>query len=114
MRIRSPPGGTVNVLREHLDVFDRCGGKDAVAEIEDMSGSASHAFQNVLGLIEHTPRWAEQQRRIEVPLNGTVEADVFPRFVNRHTPVHTDDIAAPFTQLLEHRRGAGPEMDDWH
>jgi hypothetical protein len=54
-----PPRSSMNELREHLDVFDRCGGKDAVAQIEDMSGSAGHTFQNVLGLIEHTPRWAE-------------------------------------------------------
>jgi hypothetical protein len=54
----------MNILREHLDIFDGCRREDAVSEIEDVAGPAADAFQNVLGLIEHPPRRPEQQRRI--------------------------------------------------
>src|SRR5262245_201353 len=77
--IRSFPRCPMNVLRKHLNVFDRCRRQDAVAEIEDMARATSDALQDVFGLIEHPPGGTEQQRGIQVSLNGAIEADVLPR-----------------------------------
>src|SRR4030095_12561825 len=63
----SSPRGAMHILREHLYVFDGCRRKDAVAQIEDMPGTAGNALQNVLGLIEHTPRRAAPQRGVHGP-----------------------------------------------
>ena len=45
LRMRKPEA--VNMLRECLDVIDRCRGKNAVAEVEDVPGPAGRAFEHV-------------------------------------------------------------------
>src|SRR5258705_6652052 len=101
----------MNILREHLDIFDRRGRQDAVPEIEDVPRPASDALQNVFGLVEHPPWRPEQQRRIEVALDRPVESDLLPRLVNRYSPVGADHVASSLPELVEHRRGSSPEMN---
>src|SRR5215212_6950569 len=108
---RSSARRTMNVLREHLNVLDRCRRQNAMSEIENMPWPAADAFQNAFRLVQHAPRWAEQERRIEIPLNRAVEADVLPCLIDRHAPVHADDIAAGFAQFTEHHRRSGSEMN---
>ena len=101
----------VDVLREHLHVLDRRGRQDAVPEIEDVTRPAADAREDVVGLLEHPRRRAEQQRRIEIALDAAVGADARPRLVDRDAPVGADDVAARLAQLFEDRRRAGAEVN---
>ena len=83
-------------------------------QVEDVPGPPADAIEDVLGLVEHPARRSQQQRRIEVALHGAIEADVLPRLVNRHAPVHADDVAARLAQLREHRRRPGAEVNRRH
>ena len=65
----------MNVLRQHLHVFDRRGRQDPVTEIEDVSGTAANAREDFIRLVEHPLRRTEQQRRIQVSLNASVVTD---------------------------------------
>ena len=56
----------------------------------------------------------EQQRRIQIALNGAIEADALPCLVERRPPVGADDVAAGFAQLGENRPGADAEMNERH
>src|SRR5512139_1513665 len=86
--------GAMDKLREQLHMFHRRGGKDPMPEVEDVSRPAADARQHVFGLLEHALGGAEQQRRIQVALDGTVEADLLPGLVDRNPPVGADDVAA--------------------
>ena len=54
---------------------------------------------------------AEQQRRIEVALDGAVVADDGPRLVERLPPVDADDVAAGFAH--DRRRIAAVPTPKW-
>src|SRR2546428_829678 len=93
----------MHVTRERLHVLDRCRGKDTVAEVEDVAGPAAGAGEDFVGRGEHAVERAEQQRRVEVALNGAVDADAVPRFVERRAPVRPDDVSAGRAPLAKTR-----------
>src|SRR4051812_13846786 len=98
-------------LREHLDVLDWRRWQNAMAEVKNVSRAAADAVEDVFGAVEHPARRPEQQRRIQIALHGAIEADVFPRLVDRHAPIDADHIATRLAQFLEHRGGAGTEVN---
>ena len=63
-----------------------------MAEIEDVAGPAAGARQHIVGRRERPIERAEQQRRIEIALDGAVEADALPGLVERRPPVGADDV----------------------
>src|SRR5689334_16018774 len=101
----------MDVTRERLYVFDRRRRQDAVAEIEDMPGTAGGAREDVVRRGKHAVERAEQERRIEVALDAAVRANPLPRLVERRAPVGADDVAAGVAQIAENRPGADAEMN---
>ena len=77
-----------------IDVIDRRFRQDAVAEIENMSGTAAGAAQDFRHAAFDFFRRSEQRDRIEVALHGDVVADRGPAVVEIDAPVQADDIAA--------------------
>ena len=59
--------------------------------------------EHVVGGGQHPVARREQQRRIEVALDGAVVADALPRLVERHAPVDADDVAAGLAHLAQDR-----------
>src|SRR5262245_37741613 len=87
IRSRTSARGTVNVLREALYVFDGRGGQEPVSQVEDVARPPVDPFEDVLRLREHALQRPEEQRRIEISLDGAIEADAFPRDVDGYSPV---------------------------
>jgi hypothetical protein len=83
-------------------------------EVEDVTGMAGDATQDVVGLVEHSRDGAEQQGWIEIALQGAIEADAVPRHIQRDTPVDADHITAGVAKLLENGRGTRSEMNRRH
>src|SRR5476649_1619227 len=97
--ITSAPGtsarlsrSAMHVLREHLHVLHRRRRQDPVPEIEDVSRTTGRAREHVFRLVEHPPRRAQEQGRIQVALHGAIETDLFPRLVNRNAPVDANHV----------------------
>src|SRR6185503_409584 len=76
----------VDVLRQHLHVLHRRGRQQSVSEIEDVAGPPADALDDFVHLPEHPRQRPEQQRGIEVALDGAVVADARPRLVDRNPP----------------------------
>ena len=74
-------------------------------------GRPAAALQDVLGGAQHAMARAEQERRIEVALDGVVGAELVPGDVDRQAPVDADDVAAGRGEVGQDRRRAGAEMN---
>ena len=101
----------MHVLREGLYVIDRRRRKNAVAEIEDVSGAPARALEHVVGGREHAVEGRKQQGGIEIALDSAIVSDALPRFVERDAPVGADDIAACVAEILEDV--AVPIRNEW-
>ena len=82
------------------DMIDRCFRQDAVAEIEDMAGTAAGAAEDFSHSVFDFLRRCEERDRVKVALDGDIVADCGPAFVEIDTPVEADDIAAGGAHLF--------------
>ena len=99
---------------ERLYVLDGRAREDAVPEVEDVAGAARGATQDLLGGAVRPMARTEEQRRIEVALDGPVGPNRAPRLVQRNAPVGADDVAAGRRQIRQDGRRAGAEMNCRH
>src|SRR5947208_16231977 len=77
--------------RQHVRIG---GGKDAVAEVEDMPGPAAGARKHVEGArLDSLPR-PEQDRGVEIALDAVPLAHRVPASVERAAPVEPGHVAA--------------------
>src|SRR5947207_6557359 len=98
--------------RQHVRIG---GGKDTVAEVEDVSGSAAGAREHVESArLDSLPR-PEQDGRVEIALDAVTVADRLPTGVERAAPVEPDHVAAgPRKESQELLRRTGAEVDRRH
>jgi hypothetical protein len=59
-------------------MIDRCVGKDAMAEVEDMARPTLCFIKNPLDLLFYQIRRTEENDRIEVPLYGDIVSETGP------------------------------------
>ena len=104
----------MHVARERLDVLHRRGRQDTVTEVEDVSGPAAGAREDLVGRGKHALERPQQQRRVEISLDTAIGADALPRFVQRRAPVGADHVAAGLAQQIENRAGAHAKMNRRH
>ena len=102
----------MNETCERLDIFDRCLGENAVAEVEDVPRPTSGTSEHVVGAFEHPIDRTQKECRVKVALDGAVVPDFVPRLVERDPPVGADDISPSLGHRVEQRGGAGAEVDD--
>src|SRR5204862_1235762 len=93
----------MDVPRQLLHMFEWSVGKDPVSQIEDVACSATRAPKDVVRGAEEAVAGTEEQRGIEVPLNGARVPDDRPGFVERLPPVDADDVAAGVREIRENR-----------
>ena len=74
-------------------------------------GRPAARSQDVLGGAEHAMTRPEQERRVEVALDGVVRAELLPGHVERQAPVDADDVAAGGGEVGQDRRRPGAEMN---
>src|SRR5687767_5864221 len=95
-----------------FDVVHGGVGEDAVAEVEDMAGSALHAVEDLLDAgFEVVPR-GEEGNGVEVALDGAVLADALPGGGEVGGEVDSDDVPPRVPDQLEHAAGVDAEVDD--
>ena len=82
-----------------------------MAEVEDVTGTAPRAVEDVLHARADIRRLREKHGGVEVPLHRDVVADGGPARVEVNAPVEPDHVAARRAHEREQRRGASPEMN---
>src|SRR5262247_984255 len=75
-------------------------GQDAVAEIEDVSGPAVRARENVADLTVALRGRRQQRRGFEIPLD-CLGADSRPGSIQRDAPIHADDVPTGRGEVFE-------------
>src|SRR5687767_4918612 len=110
-RRSSLPRPLMHVACDGLDVIERCGWQDAVAEIEDVPRPAVRAREHVVGRGQRAIDRTQEDGGIEVALNRAIEADALPRFVERRPPVGADHLTARVAQISKDRAGAHAEVN---
>ena len=84
----------VNIVHRPLHMLNRCVWKDAMTEVEDVTRSTPGFMQHSIYLdLEFAPR-CQQCDRVEIALDRFAWAELLPIPTERHTPIHTDHIAA--------------------
>ena len=84
----------MNISRYSLHVFDWRGGQDPMTQIEDVTSASFRSRQHIVGRRERPIERAEKNRRIQIPLHCSVEADAQPCFVERRPPINSNHAAA--------------------
>ena len=80
-----------------LHIFDRRIGHDAVAKIEDVSGTPAGRAQNFLhALLQYLER-SKQGNGVEIALHRMTVPNGAPALVQRLPPVEPDHVGAGFT-----------------
>src|SRR4030095_7690609 len=83
-------------------------GKNTVTEVEDVTRPSRRARQHIVGRRKNAVKGTEEQRRVEIALDGAIAADSPPRLVERDAPIGADDGAAGLPDFAENRAPAAP------
>ena len=73
-------------------MIDRCIGKDAMAEVEDMARPTPCLIKNPLHFLLDQIRFTEEDNGIEISLNGNIITNAGPSLTDIHPPIHADNI----------------------
>ena len=101
-------------LDHGLHLLDRCVLQDAMSQVEDVTGAACGAAQDVFDASFEFGERGEEGGRVEIALHSTIVTDNLPALVERDAPVESDDRAASLFHQRQEGGGVGPEMDDRH
>ena len=101
-----------NELHYRLHIFDRSSGDDAVAEIEDVSGTACGLRENLVDALANQLRLGEESDGVEVALHRAGVVERAPAFVERHAPVEAEHVGSGLAHGGEQAGGVDSEIDD--
>src|SRR5436853_7404736 len=83
----------VNGFNQATQDIGRCGCKDAMSKIEDMSGTLSCAPQDIVhALLDRIPG-CQQERGIGVTLDATIISDTRPGIVKVDAPINAHNTS---------------------
>ncbi len=104
-----------------VDELHECGeypriglGEHAVPQVEDVPRCRSGPPEHVSRLFGHHLPGGEADRRVEVALDRMQRSEPRSGRVQRHPPVHSDDLRAGLGHEAEQLAGADAEEDAWH
>src|SRR3989440_5996379 len=89
-------------------------GQHAMAEVEDVAGSAFRPLEYVADLTVALSGGSKERRGIEVALNGAFLPDAVPCRIERQTPCDAEHVTAGPGKIFEEARGSGTEMNQRH
>ncbi len=81
-------------MHDCLHVFDRSAGNDAVAEIEDVAGTAGGGAQNLLDALFQNFRRRKERDGIEISLHRVAVPHGTPAFIERLPPIEANDVGS--------------------
>src|SRR5437588_12989060 len=84
----------VDSLDQQLQVLQGRLRQHAVAEVEDVAGTAAGPPEDVLSALADELGGSQQDGRVEVALHAASVADAFPAAVQRHPPVQGAQVRA--------------------
>src|SRR5262245_61999442 len=105
---------TMDVLSERLDVLDRRRGENAMSQIEDVPWLPVRSLQHIVGCGQHAIERCQQDRGIQIALNGAIVPDALPRLIQWDAPVGADDITTRFAHIAKNGSRSSPEMNGRH
>src|SRR5207237_9448500 len=85
-------------------------GQHAMAEVEDVAGSAFRPLEYVADLTVALGGGSKERRGIEVALNGALLPDAVPCRIARQTPIDADYVPAGRGKLVEEARASGTAL----
>src|SRR5438045_2882259 len=98
-------------LRKTLQVLDGSVRQNAVAEVENVPRPTAGALNDpASAVLDHGPG-PQQQRGIQVSLDGAVVTDYPPGIPKVDPPIEADHVAAGFAHQRKDPRRAGGEVD---
>jgi hypothetical protein len=77
-------------------IFGRGLGYDAVAKVEDVAGTTGGLVEDIFGTAADFGFVGEENKRIEVALDGAAFADGLPGVIESDAPIDPDYLAAGF------------------
>src|SRR3989440_5421324 len=89
-------------------------GQHAMAEVEDVAGSAVCPLEYVADLTVALGGGSKERRGVEVALNGALLPDAVPCRIERQTPIDADYVPAGRGKIFEEARGSGTEVNQRH
>ena len=89
----------MNHVDRRLNMLDRCGRQDAMAQIEDMSVTAAGTTQNVFDASLDFMERGIQRDGVEVALDGAIIADHRPGLIEMDPPINADHVPTRLTHL---------------
>ena len=93
---------------------DRGFGQDAVAQVEDVTGTSGGLTHDVFGARPHFLPVCKQKNRVEISLYRTLEIHLPPAFVERNSPVQANDFCSGFLHRGQQGCAIGAEVNDRH
>ena len=88
-------------IHERDHIFDWSFRQDAVAQIEDVPGPSARLFENRFSLRAKMISIGEESYGIEIAHHAHVMTDTLPSFVESHTPIKPNNIAARFAHQFK-------------
>ena len=74
-----------------------------MSQVEDVTGPSAGPRQHIVGSFEQTRRRSEQQTGIQIALDGAIETDRPPGFIERLAPIDANDVATGRGEIGENR-----------
>src|SRR5208282_4376419 len=99
---------------DSLDVLDGRAGHDAVAEVEDVTGTAIGGAENLFNAKLEDFNGSKESDRVQVALHSVAVADGAPAFIKGLAPVEADDVGSGGSHLSEQAGGFNAKVDDRH
>src|SRR5262245_5612287 len=94
------------------DVLHRSFGKNAVAQIENMTGPTARLTEDIFDAPTDFLGRGQQSGRVKVSLNANIVSQNIPSRVELDAPVDSDDVAAGGADRFEKAACAGAKVND--
>src|SRR5579862_8273450 len=97
-----------------LYAFDRGVGHDAVAEIEDVARAPPGGTENLFYTLFQNLDWSKESDGVEIALHRVVVSNRTPAFVERLSPVESDDVGPCGGHFRQQAGGFDAEVNHGH
>src|SRR5690349_23227840 len=88
--------------------------QNAMAQIEDMTGTSSRPAQDIVDAFLDLSLWRKEQCRIEIALHRNIVPEEPPAIIQWDTPVEPDYVTAGALHQWQESGGVRSKMNDRH
>src|SRR3954471_15305333 len=85
-----------------------------MSQIHNVTGARARPAQQIHYFCTQLRQRGKERHWIKIPLNRSSMADVHPRLVDIHPPIHPNDITTCGVQFTEKAAGSCAKVDHWN